>query len=154
MNIKLVIFDFDGVLTDNYVYVCENGNETVKCNRSDGIGISRIQKIGIKCFVISSEKNAVVEKRCKKLNIPLIQNVLDKEIAVLDICKEYNIDLKNTLFLGNDINDLKIATRCFSPPDSLDTLLDIKLSIFRLFFKSSPFYVVSFFNSYEGMISN
>ena len=105
-EVKLALFDFDGVITDNFVYVSENGTEIVRCNRSDGIGISRIQKIGIKCFVISSEKNAVVEKRCKKLNIPLIQNVLDKEIAVLDICKEYNIDLKNTLFLGNDINDI------------------------------------------------
>ena len=105
-DVKLALFDFDGVLTDNYVYVCENGTETVKCNRSDGIGISRIQKIGIKCFVISSEKNSVVEKRCKKLNIPLKQNVLNKEIAVLEICKDYNIELKNTLFLGNDINDI------------------------------------------------
>ena len=105
-DVKLALFDFDGVMTDNFVYVSENGNEIVRCYRSDGIGISRIKKIGIKCFVISSEKNSVVKKRCKKLNIPLKQNVLNKEIAVLDICNKYNIDLKNTLFLGNDINDI------------------------------------------------
>ena len=105
-DVKLALFDFDGVITDNYVYVSENGTEMIRCNRSDGIGISRIQKIGVKCFVVSSEKNSVVEKRCKKLNIPLKQNVLNKETAVLDICKKYNLDVKHTLFLGNDINDI------------------------------------------------
>ena len=105
-NVKLALFDFDGVFTDNNVYITENGKEIVKCNRSDGIGISRIKKIGVKCYVISSEKNIVVEKRCQKLNINFKQNVLDKKIAVLDICKENNIEPKNTLFLGNDINDI------------------------------------------------
>ena len=105
-NVKLALFDFDGVFTDNNVYITENGKEIVKCNRSDGIGISRIKKIGIKCYVISSEKNIVVEKRCQKLNINFKQNVLDKKIAVLDICKENNIEPENTLFLGNDINDI------------------------------------------------
>ncbi len=105
-DVRLVLLDFDGVITDNYVYVSENGTEVVKCNRSDGIGISRIKKIGIQCCVISSEKNSVVEIRCKKLNIPFKQNVKNKELAVLEFCNEYKVDIKNTLFLGNDINDI------------------------------------------------
>jgi len=125
-DVKLALFDFDGVLTDNFVYVTEDGNEIVRCYRSDGIGISRIQKIGIKCFVISSEKNPVVEKRCKKLKVPLKQNVLDKEIAVLDICKKYNIDLKNTLFLGNDINDIPALRIVGFPVAVADSFPEIK----------------------------
>ena len=93
-NIKLALFDFDGVFTDNNVYITENGKEIVRCNRSDGIGISRIKKIGVKCYVISSEKNIVVEKRCEKLNINFKQNILDKKLAVLDIDNKHHSELQ------------------------------------------------------------
>ena len=125
-NVKLALFDFDGVFTDNNVYITENGKEIVKCNRSDGIGISRIKKIGIKCYVISSEKNIVVEKRCQKLNINFKQNVLDKKIAVLDICKENNIEPENTLFLGNDINDIPALKSVGFPVAVADAFLEIE----------------------------
>ena len=120
-EIKLALFDFDGVFTDNCVYVSEDGKESVKCYRSDGIGISRINELGIKCFVISSEKNLVVEERCRKINISFEQNVQNKEMSVLAICKKNNIDLKHTMFLGNDINDipaLRIVGFPFAVADS------------------------------------
>lgn len=105
-DIRLALFDFDGVFTDNHVYVSEDGKETVKCCRSDGIGISRIKELGIKCYVISSERNLVVKERCRKINISFEQNVKDKKISVLEICKRNNIEPKNAMFLGNDINDI------------------------------------------------
>ena len=105
-DIRLALFDFDGVFTDNHVYVSEDGKETVKCCRSDGIGISRIKELGIKCYVISSERNFVVKERCRKINISFEQNVKDKKISVLEICKRNNIEPKNAMFLGNDINDI------------------------------------------------
>ena len=125
-NIKLALFDFDGVFTDNNVYITENGEEIVRCNRSDGIGISRIKKIGVKCYVISSEKNIVVEKRCKKLNIKFKQNVLDKKLAVLDICRKHNIEPENTLFLGNDINDIPAFKTVGYPVAVADAFLEIE----------------------------
>ena len=105
-NIKLAIFDFDGVFTDNKVLVSEDGIESVTCCRSDGIGISRIAKIGVRSYVVSSETNPVVEVRCKKLKIPVIQGVENKQEAIKSLCKSLNISPKECLFLGNDINDI------------------------------------------------
>ncbi len=105
-QIKLLILDFDGVLTDNSVFVNEEGVESVKCNRSDGIGISRIKKLGIKVVIVSTEKNKVVSARAKKLNLESIQGVDDKYEVVLKLSKELDIPLAKIAFLGNDINDI------------------------------------------------
>ena len=94
-DIRLALFDFDGVFNDNHVYVSEDGKETLKSCINDGIGISRIKELGIKCYVISSERNFVVKERCRKINISFEQNVKDKENSVPDICKRNNIDPKN-----------------------------------------------------------
>ena len=77
-NTKALILDFDGVLTDNTVYVDKLGVESVKCSRSDGIGIKAIQDLGIKCIVLSSEPNEIVLKRCKKLGIEAYNNLTSK----------------------------------------------------------------------------
>jgi len=105
-QIRLLILDFDGVLTDNFVYVNEDGIESVKCNRSDGIGISRLRNIGIRVIIVSTEKNKVVSVRAKKLNIESIQGVDDKNEVVLKLSKELDIPLSKIAFLGNDINDI------------------------------------------------
>lgn len=105
-QIKLLILDFDGVLTDNFVFINEEGIESVKCNRSDGIGISRIKKLGIKVVIVSTEKNKVVSVRAKKLNLESIQGVDDKNEVVLKLSKELDIPLAKIAFLGNDINDI------------------------------------------------
>ena len=105
-QIDIIIFDFDGVFTDNHVYVDEFGNESVKCFRSDGIGISRLKKIGIKFFIVSTETNDVVKKRAKKLNIECYNGVENKEIIVKEISKKNSVDLSRICFVGNDINDI------------------------------------------------
>lgn len=65
MKIAGVIFDFDGVFTDNSVYTLEDGRELVKCSRLDGIGLSMLRDRGIPSVVISSEKKPVVLRRCE-----------------------------------------------------------------------------------------
>lgn len=105
-QIKLLILDFDGVLTDNFVFVNEEGIESVKCNRSDGIGISRLKNIGINVLIISTEKNSVVTVRGNKLKVDVIQGVSDKKIEVEKISDNFNIPLSKIAFLGNDINDI------------------------------------------------
>ncbi len=104
-RIKLLVFDFDGVFTDNRVYVSEDGLESVSCWRSDGLGLSKIRKLGIPIWVISTEKNPVVSARCKKLQIDCIQNCDDKLAALRTLIQKYGCSLSETLFTGNDIND-------------------------------------------------
>jgi 3-deoxy-D-manno-octulosonate 8-phosphate phosphatase KdsC-like HAD superfamily phosphatase len=71
-QIRLAVFDFDGVFTDNRVLVFQDGTEAVFCNRSDGLGLGRLIDSGIETLVISKERNPVVSARCKKLSIPCI----------------------------------------------------------------------------------
>jgi len=105
-SLELVAFDFDGVFTDNMVYINEDGQESVRCWRSDGIGLTRIKEIGIKTYIISTERNSLVKKRARKLQIPCIHNVKNKADAILRICSDINVSPNNTMFVGNDINDV------------------------------------------------
>lgn len=106
LSVKLIAFDFDGVFTDNTVYVDQNGLESVRCWRSDGLGLARLSSLGVKAFVISTEANQVVSARAQKLKLPCKQGVEDKAAAILSVCKELEIDPKDSIFVGNDINDI------------------------------------------------
>ena len=104
-KIRLVAFDFDGVFTDNMVYVMEDGTEAVRCFRSDGIGLQKLKRLGIEPMIISTEANPVVSARARKLKIRCIQNCQDKRAVLEDITHELGITLNEVAFVGNDIND-------------------------------------------------
>lgn len=106
-TVKAIIFDFDGVFTDNRVIVDENGQESVICNRSDGLGISAIKQREISVLVLSKEKNPVVQKRCEKLGIPCVQGIDNKKAVLTSWLKENAIDPSTVIFLGNDTNDIE-----------------------------------------------
>jgi len=105
-KIKFVIFDFDGVFTDNYVYVNDSGQESVRCWRSDGIGIERVRNLGIELMIISTEVSEVVLHRAKKLKLRCIGAASNKELLVREECSKLGIPLEQVLYLGNDINDI------------------------------------------------
>jgi 3-deoxy-D-manno-octulosonate 8-phosphate phosphatase (KDO 8-P phosphatase) len=109
-QIRLVAFDFDGVFTDNMVYVFENGTEAVRCTRADGIGLQKLRQVGIDTVIISSEANPVVSARARKLKIDCVQNCKDKRGALEDRLAKMGISLKQVAFVGNDINDLACLT--------------------------------------------
>tara|TARA_B100000315_G_scaffold209687_1_gene205574 strand:- start:1006 stop:1491 length:486 start_codon:yes stop_codon:yes gene_type:complete len=127
-KIKLIVYDFDGVMTDNKVYVDQNGKEMVQVNRADGLGISEINKLGIKQIIISTEKNPVVSKRAQKLDLIYFQGVKDKKHTLINFCKKNKIDLNNVAYIGNDINDLEvmeIVKYTFCPSDSHNSIKKI-----------------------------
>jgi len=104
--LELVVFDFDGVFTDNAVYVSETGVESVRCSRSDGLGLSRLESLGIETMIISTERNPVVSVRAGKLGIKCIQGVSNKAETISEVARERNIELSSVMFVGNDINDI------------------------------------------------
>ena len=114
-KIRLVAFDFDGVFTDNMVYVLEDGTEAVRCFRSDGLGLQKLKKLGIETVIISTEANPVVSTRAHKLKIRCIQNCQDKRAVLEDIAREQGISLAEVSFVGNDINDLS-CLECVALP--------------------------------------
>jgi YrbI family 3-deoxy-D-manno-octulosonate 8-phosphate phosphatase len=105
-QIDLVIFDFDGVMTDDRVWVDQDGGEMVAANRHDGLGISRLHKAGIPMLVLSTEPNPVVSARCRKLNLPVLQGQADKAKALVQLLGEKDVDPSHVIYLGNDINDI------------------------------------------------
>ena len=133
-SIKLLVYDFDGVMTDNKVYIDQNGNETVQVNRADGLGVSEIIKLGIQQIIMSTEVNPVVTQRAIKLKIPCLQGLDNKKDALLDYSKKNDIDLKNIAYVGNDINDkdaMAIAGFSFCPNDAHETIKEISGYVFK-----------------------
>ena len=70
---KLIVFDFDGVFTDNLVYVLEDGREMVRCSREDSLGVDALKARKIPMMILSTETNPVVAARAKKLKVDLAQ---------------------------------------------------------------------------------
>ena len=106
-NLKAVVFDFDGVFTDNKVIVQQNGDEAVICDRGDGMGISMIKKLGIDVWVLSKEQNPVLKSRCEKLDIPCIHGVDDKWPLLKSQLNDRNYSAKEIIYVGNDVNDIE-----------------------------------------------
>ena len=104
-DIKLIVYDFDGVMTDNRVIVREDGIESVIVSRADGMGVGIIMEMGIPQVILSSETNRIVSLRAKKLGIPVLQGVDDKKTALLNYCKDNNYNPSGILYVGNDVND-------------------------------------------------
>ncbi len=105
-KVAMVVFDFDGVFTDNRVWVNEEGNEEVAANRSDGLGIKMLLKAGIKAVVISMEKNPVVARRCEKLGLPYRTGIENKADSLHELLAQSNVDANQAIYVGNDTNDL------------------------------------------------
>ncbi len=105
-TIRLLVFDFDGVFTDNTVWVDETGKESVRCWRSDGLGLSRLRATGLDMMVLSTEPNPAVAMRCRKLNMPCEHGIADKAARLAEIASAKGVDPSQIAFVGNDTNDL------------------------------------------------
>ena len=125
-QVKLLILDFDGVLTDNRVLVSQDGTESVWCNRGDGWGIARLKEKGIEILVLSTELNQVVRARCQKLGIDCIHGCDDKLAALKQILAERSLERENVAYIGNDVNDLACMSYVGIPIAVADAVPEIK----------------------------
>ena len=101
-----VVFDFDGVMTDEKVTVDQDGREAVVCNPSDGHGIAVLKANNIRVAVISLEENPVVQQRCAKLGITCVSASDDKLRALQALCREWQTSPDGIVFVGNDLPDI------------------------------------------------
>jgi 3-deoxy-D-manno-octulosonate 8-phosphate phosphatase (KDO 8-P phosphatase) len=104
-RVRLAVFDFDGVFTDNRVWVNERGEEALAFSRSDGLGLRRLDEVGVRCLIVSLEQNPIVGARAKKLQVDCVQGIADKLAVVRERIAEAGVSLDQTAFVGNDIND-------------------------------------------------
>jgi N-acylneuraminate cytidylyltransferase len=107
-RVDLLVLDFDGVVTDNRVWVSEEGHEMVAANRSDSLIMSKMRAAGIPVLILSSEVNPVVSARAKKMRVDAIQGIgiHDKAQVLANLLAEREIDPAHVVYVGNDINDL------------------------------------------------
>ena len=114
-RVRLLGIDFDGVMTDNTVYVFEDGREAVRCSRLEGYGLRRLIAAGAEPVIVSTEANGVVTARARKLNIACVQSVPDKVAAMETLLRERGLDWREAGFIGNDVNDRDVLQRVALP---------------------------------------
>ncbi len=121
-NIPKIIFtDFDGCLTNDKVKVNMLGRESVIVNRKDGLAIKRLNKLGIKVVIATTETNNVVQVRAKKMKIECLSGLESKVDAISNYISARNLTWSDVWYVGNDVNDLEAiekSTLSFCPSDA------------------------------------
>lgn len=126
-RVRLLVCDFDGVFTDDRVYVLEDGREAVACRRGDGLGIARLRQAGVRIEVLSSETNPVVAARCRKLGIACQQGVRDKLPVLRALTAEAGLTPSEVAYVGNDVNDLECLRAAGVGVAVADALPEVRL---------------------------
>jgi 3-deoxy-D-manno-octulosonate 8-phosphate phosphatase (KDO 8-P phosphatase) len=107
-DLDAVLFDFDGVLTDNRVVVFEDGREAAMCSRADGLAFDFLRRVNMPVHILSTETNPVVKARATKLKVDAMTGLRDKVAAVTELCGAHGYSANRLMFVGNDINDLPV----------------------------------------------
>ena len=130
---KIIFTDFDGCLTDDRVWLNQDGEEFVAANRKDGLAINRLKALGIRVVITSTETNRVVTARATKLGIEALQGLSDKVEAIENYISKNNLTWKDSWYIGNDVNDLgaiRKARFSICPSDAVKVVkkeVDLKL---------------------------
>lgn len=112
----ILLLDFDGVFTDNFVEVNSQGLEVMRFSKYDSYGISLLTKAGLKVHVISSDINGdIISQRCNKMNISFSFGVKDKVSEAIRVCSTSSGQIEKCAFLGNDLNDLELLDAVGTP---------------------------------------
>lgn len=130
-GIDLIVYDFDGVMTDNRVIIFQDGAEAVVVNRADGFGVEQLRAMKIPQLILSTETNPVVKARAAKLGLAVITSCNDKKHALMNYCEQNDYDLQKVVYVGNDLNDLEVMKIVGFPIAPADAHSDIK-SLARL----------------------
>lgn len=123
-SIKWVITDFDGVVTDNFVYINDDYSMTRRVNFQDIIGFNNLYKNGIQVAIISGEENPAIDLISNKFQLKEVHTKIHNKIDVLkEIIKKYSLKSDEYIYIGDDINDiecLKYAKYKLTVPHAVD----------------------------------
>ena len=121
-DIKIVLTDVDGVLTDGGMYYSSKGDTMKKFHVRDGMAVNMLKKHNIQTIIVTKEKNRIITQWAKKMNVKKIfDGVLDKEKILKKVCKEFDVKTSNIVYIGDDVNDttlLKNVGISVSPADA------------------------------------
>ena len=121
-DIKIVLTDVDGVLTDGGMYYSSKGDTMKKFHVRDGMAINMLKKHNIPTIIVTKEKNPIITQWAKKMNVKKIfDGVLDKEKILKKVCKEFDVKTSNIVYIGDDVNDMDLLKNVgisISPADA------------------------------------
>jgi YrbI family 3-deoxy-D-manno-octulosonate 8-phosphate phosphatase len=103
---KIIFTDFDGCLTDDRVWLNQDGEEFVAANRKDGLAVKRLKNLGVQVVIASTEANKVVSARGNKMGVEVLQGLADKAESIDQYLKQKNLSWNEVWYIGNDVNDL------------------------------------------------
>ena len=139
---KKIIFDFDGVFTDNCIYYGVNDLEIMKFSKDDSLALDILRKfisekkIKIDLMILTRDKNEIITRRAKVMKLKLFTGIFDKYSFVNDLINKENkkskIKFKEIIYLGNGLNDYKLMKRAglsFAPIDSNKLVKNISTHI-------------------------
>lgn len=104
--VDALVTDFDGVHTNDAALLSQDGTESVTVSRSDGMGVARLRRAGIRQLILSTERNPVVAARGRKLGVDVQHGIEDKAAAVTAWMSANGLDPARVAYVGNDINDV------------------------------------------------
>lgn len=106
LDVDALVTDFDGVHTDDHAVVDQDGRESVRVSRQDGMGVGLARDAGVRLLILSTEANPVVSARAEKLRVPVLQGLSDKAQALKEWVMAQDLDPARVAYVGNDVNDL------------------------------------------------
>ena len=122
-KIKVVLTDVDGVLTDGGMYYSTKGDIMKKFHVRDGMGVTLLRKNDIPTIIVTKEKNEIIKQWSKKMKIDkLLMGIINKEVVLEKICKNYDVQASEICYIGDDINDLgllKLVGLSATPSDGI-----------------------------------
>ncbi|WP_428324953.1 KdsC family phosphatase [Nitrosopumilus sp.] len=128
-NIKILLTDVDGVLTDGGMYYTIKGDQMKKFHTRDGMGVTLLRKNEIPTIIVTKEKTIMVKKWAKKMKIEqLYESIQNKEEVLEEVCKKYKINSDQVAYIGDDINDIGLLKKVgfsASPKDAINQVQKI-----------------------------
>lgn len=129
-NIKLLLLDVDGILTDGRITYNSDGTETKSFDVKDGHGLKLLQRAGIDVGIITGRKSSIVERRAQELGINILyQGAKDKLIPFREILEKHSISADDIAYVGDDIVDLPILLRVGFSATVADALPEVKARV-------------------------
>ena len=108
-NIRLLLTDVDGVLTDGGRYYSNSGELFKKFHVRDGMGVNILLRNGIKTIIITKENSGIVKKWSKEMNVhKIFSGIKNKELLLPKICKSFSLEPSQIAYIGDDVNDIPL----------------------------------------------
>ena len=130
MNIKLLVMDVDGTLTDGKIYMSADGELLKAFNIKDGYAIAHLKDKQIVPVIITGRSSEILVRRCCELGIvELYQGIEDKTAKLLSICKKFQVEANNVAYIGDDLNDLECMKICGYSAAPADAAKEVLASV-------------------------